>query len=102
MFGTIQEAVKAILFFGTPHSGTYAESYANILALLGLNTGFSSLVDELVQHFRVSLSVRLQESAPVLTKLNEAFCEHAYCVPTVSFVEDVPLPGLDKIVRSQA
>jgi hypothetical protein len=99
MFGTVQEATSGILFFATPHSGTSVETYEDVLLRVSLNMLFSETPDELLEHFRLLFFLKIRESAPILRELAEEFCIHAYQTPVVSFVETLPLPGLNKIVR---
>jgi hypothetical protein len=98
MFGTILESTSAVLFFATPHSGTYSEPYVDILSRVGLTLLFPTSPEELLEHYRLLYYIRVQKSVPGLRLVADAFIEHAYRIPVSSFVEDAPLPGLTKVV----
>jgi hypothetical protein len=97
IFRSIYEAKKAILFFGTPHSGTYLLSYEDVLLNFGMTLMFPTLSDALLDHFTALFFINLQQSVSTLEKLAEEFRIHASEVPVAS-VEDVPLRGTKRIV----
>jgi hypothetical protein len=94
----LYEAKKAILFFGTPHSGTYSLSYEDVLLNIGITLLFPTIPDTLLEHFRACFWIKLHQDIATLEKLAEEYRIHAYQIPVASFVEDAPLPGKTRIV----
>lgn len=100
LYDAIRESIAAVLFFGTPQSGSHAESFADSLAYMAEKIMFPPRVDQINEHLRNMIASSLRSTISDLANQREQYRLHVPMVKSVAFIEKLPLPGIEKVVST--
>jgi hypothetical protein len=101
MYGAILEAICAVLFFATPHSGSALKYHREVLCNVADALLFNTLPDKCLSTVRAALLESLGSDAMVNKQLAEAFERQAHWLDQISsFIEKSSLPGEKDVVST--
>jgi ankyrin repeat domain-containing protein 50 len=88
----ILQSTKAIVFFGTPHSGSAQAEFLSVLADVVAAAGTLTLVDRTLGKLRQDLIRILKPRSTELEDLSMSFTERSKDIEIVSFYEENTMP----------
>jgi hypothetical protein len=91
-YTAILHSTKAIVFFGTPHSGSEQADFLSVLANIVAACGSLTMVDRAFGKLRQDLVRILKPGSIELETLSMSFTERSQGIEIVSFYEEHAMP----------
>jgi ankyrin repeat domain-containing protein 50 len=93
-YTNILQSTKAVVFFGTPHSGSEQADFLSVLVDIVAKFGSLSMIDRAYGKIRQDLLRTLKPRSVELEALSMSFMERSKELEIVSFYEENAMPPL--------
>jgi hypothetical protein len=91
-YTNILQSTKAVVFFGTPHSGSEQADFLSVLVDIVTKFGSLSMIDRAYGKIRQDLVRTLKPRSVELEELSMSFTERSKGLEIVSFYEENAMP----------